>query len=424
MQDSTPKPRTRKPGNSPKKPYPDFPLTPHASGKWQKKIRGKVYYFGNWARRDNGKLVRVEGDGWKEAYELYKAQADDLHAGRTPRIKADELTVKELGDRFLTAKFRKMQSGELSPHTFQEYRQAAELLAAKFGKTRLVDDLAADDFEKLRADMAVTWGPLRLGKFIGIIRSIFLYAVDNKLIDRPVTFGSEFKKPKKSVVQKLKNQGGKKLFTSQEIRDLLNGKTVESNAGESVEVPTATPQMRAMILLGINAGLGNTDVGNLQKANLDLKAGWLDYPRVKTGLPRRVPLWEETVQALKESIAIRPTPKMPDEDAGCVFLNRRGTRFTQNTDRHHCDYVSTAFGKRLRSMKINGRKGLNFYSLRHTFATIGLQTGDRDAVKTLMGHSFSDMLAGYDEMGPSDDRLQAVVAHVRTWLFGSEGGAK
>lgn len=70
--------------SKPKKPYKDFPLPPHANGTWQKKIRGKIHYFGRWNRRVDGKLVRVPGDGWKEALGLYKAQADDLHAGRTP----------------------------------------------------------------------------------------------------------------------------------------------------------------------------------------------------------------------------------------------------------------------------------------------------------------------------------------------------
>src|SRR5262249_54561503 len=104
---STRKNKSSKATDRPKKPYPDFPLTPHASGAWQKKIRGKIHYFGKWAHRVNGKLVRIEGDGWKEALELYKAQADDLHAGRTPRVKTDGFTVRDLCNRFLTAKQRK-----------------------------------------------------------------------------------------------------------------------------------------------------------------------------------------------------------------------------------------------------------------------------------------------------------------------------
>src|SRR5262245_47239200 len=121
MSKSTRKPRSRKAAGRPKKPYPEFPLTPHASGAWQKKIRSKIHYFGKWARRVNGKLVRVEGDGWKEALELYKAQADDLHAGRTPRVQGGGLTVADLCNAFLTAKLRKVASGELGTRMFAEY---------------------------------------------------------------------------------------------------------------------------------------------------------------------------------------------------------------------------------------------------------------------------------------------------------------
>ena len=85
MADSTRSSRRRKP-DRPKKPYPDFPLTPHPNGKWVKKIRGHIHYFGPWAKVVNGKPQRVENDGWEAALAEYNAVAADLHEGRTPRV--------------------------------------------------------------------------------------------------------------------------------------------------------------------------------------------------------------------------------------------------------------------------------------------------------------------------------------------------
>jgi integrase len=203
------------------------------------------------------------------------------------------------------------------------------------------------------------------------------------------------------------------------ILDALNGTqvSIDKKGGKlnNVELKPNL-QMTAMTLLGINCGLGNTDVSGLQFSHLDLDSGWLDFPREKTGLPRRCPLWPQTITALDTVIAKRRKPKHA-EDSDCVFINRAGRRMVQSTEAYHQDYISSQFRALLRELTINGRRGLGFYSLRHTFATIGLQSRDRDAVKAIMGHASHDMLSIYDETGPDDSRLLAVTNHVHKWLF-------
>ena len=53
-------------------------------------------------------------------------------------------------------------------------------------------------------------------------------------------------------------------------------------------IDEAGVQLRAMIYLGINCGLGNNDCAMLPM-KLELKDGWLDFGRPKTGIHRRCP---------------------------------------------------------------------------------------------------------------------------------------
>jgi len=84
--------------------------------------------------------------------------------------------------------------------------------------------------------------------------------------------------------------------------------------------------------------------------------------------------------------------------------------------------LAKEFGKLLRSLKINGRKGLGFYTLRHTFRTVADESRDQPAVDFIMGHEVPHMSAVYRET-ISDERLRAVADHVRTWLFGEPSPA-
>src|SRR5690606_27702347 len=82
-------------------------------------------------------------------------------------------------------------------------------------------------------------------------------------------------------------------------------------------------QLKAMVLLGVNCGLGNADCGRLKFKHLDLKGGWLDFPRPKSAEPRRGKLWKETVDALRSAIEERTTPA-GEEFNELVFLTRCG----------------------------------------------------------------------------------------------------
>jgi integrase len=389
----------------PRKPYADFPLTPHASGAWQKHIRGKIHYFGRWARRVNGKLVRVPDDGWQEALEEYRKVADDLHAGRTPRVQGDGLTIVTLCNRFLTAKLRKLEAGEMEARSFGEYREATDLIVAAFGRSRLVDDLAADDFESLRASMAKRWGPVRLSRVITRVKSVFKHAFNNGLIDRPPRYGDSFNRPGKAVLRRHRAANGQRMLEPADLHQLLDAASIT---------------MRAMMLLGLNAGLGNTDLATLPLSALDLDAGWVNFPRPKTGIERRAPLWPETIAALRAAIAARPAPR-DRADAGLVFLMRTGRRWVRDTETSRLNGVSIAFCALLRRCGLY-RGGISFYALRHVFRTIADAARDPVAIDLIMGHTDNTMAAHYRER-VDDARLQAVAAHVRAWLFGRPDGA-
>ena len=183
--------------------------------------------------------------------------------------------------------------------------------------------------------------------------------------------------------------------------------------------------MKAMILLGINCGLGNSDVANLPTGAVDLTAGWLDYPRPKTGVARRCPLWPETVQAVKAAIDERPTPN-DQAHAGLIFITEYGRKWatatmsepdadTGHVKNYSSDPVTAEFSKLLVTLELK-RPGLSFYALRHTFETIGGDSRDQVAVDAIMGHVRDDMASLYREkIEPA--RLLAVTNHVHAWLW-------
>jgi integrase len=405
MAKSTAKKRaTASAGGDWQKPYRDFPLSYHPpSGRLYKKIRGRRVYFGY-------------ASDWQAAVDKYTREREDLYAGREPRPTGEGLRLRDLCNHFLTAKQQQLDCGEITPRTFLDYRRTTDRLIAVFGKHRLVTDLAADDFRRLRADIAKTRGPVALGNEITRTRVVFKYAYDAGLIPAPVRYGPAFKRPPVRVIRRERHKNGARMFEAAEIRRILDA---------------APLYLKAMALLGINCGFGNNDCAMLPIDALDLQGGWLDFPRPKTAVARRCPLWPETVAALRAAIADRPKPKA-EEAAGLVFITKYGRTWNQDTT---SSPIAAEFRKLLQAIDDDAeqnakktrkkapaklyRKGRAFYGLRHTFETIGGESIDQVAVNAIMGHVDNTMAGAYRER-ISDERLRAVTDTIHNWLFAED----
>ncbi len=152
------------------------------------------------------------------------------------------------------------------------------------------------------------------------------------------------------------------------------------------------PVLKAMILLGINGGMGATDCAGLLSADVDLKDAVIDTIRNKRKTARVVPLWPETVKALK---AVKG-----DERVFEIYPTTIIKWFAELVD----------------MLKLPRPAGVAFGALRHTFATWANDVQDRDATRLIMGHRLKGMDDIYVE-SIKLPRLKRVVNHVRSKLF-------
>jgi len=394
----------------PKKPRKDFPLFPHSSGMWAKKIKGRLEYFTSWRLDPKGE------DAERMLEHFLKTGRKEVAVEGQPGQDSEGLcTLRVACNDFLATKQAQLDAGELSPRSFRDYFKTCEILIEHFGKGCIVGELGPLDFRSFRTKLAKRFSPISLRNEITRIRTVFRHADRSGLIDRPVKFGNGFDKPTAKTVRKDRNAAGPKLFERDEIVRILDA---------------CDPQLKAMVLLGINGGLGNTDVSDLHESRIDFASGWLVYPRKKTEIPRRIPLWPETLQSLREWLPERPEPSDP-ADSGLVFLTAKGNRWvrvnrTESGKYTAIDSLSPRFKKLLRRLYVNGRRSLGFYCLRHCFETYAGESRDQVAVDAVMGHVDPSMGANYRHR-ISDERLHAAVNVVRDWLFAetpdqSEGG--
>ena len=238
------------------------------------------------------------------------------------------------------------------------------------------------------------------------MRAVFKFALDERLISQPVFYGRGYDGPKKAAIRKARHKKPKTLFCPDQIKLLMD---------------CASPTLKAMILLATNIGMNNAHLGNMEFRHIDLRSGWLDYPRHKTGVERRAPLWPETVRLFHDYFEVRQRPLEQFDDF--VFI-------TKSRKAWHSHTSLPAESRKLReAVNIDYRddklKELDpppiphgtFGYFRHTFETVAGGCRDQVAVNAIMGHVDDSVAAEYRE-GIEEDRLEDVTHQLRMWLFG------
>jgi site-specific recombinase XerD len=176
-----------------------------------------------------------------------------------------------------------------------------------------------------------------------------------------------------------------KSLTGEEIRCLLNAPD-----------PTCRDGLRdrAMLHLCFAAGLRVSELIGIQLADLKLQPEPSVLIHGKGRRQRCLPLWKETVAALRAWLAVRGTACVPE-----IFLNARGEAMTRSGFEYILDkHLNTA----AKSCPPLLTKHVSPHSLRHSCALTILQaTKDIRKVALWLGHAHVQTTEMYTRADPS-----------------------
>lgn len=336
-----------------------FPLTLHKTGQYCKKIKGKLYYFGT---------------DKKVALNRYLEQAASLHAGKQPTLEStgNTMSMRIFCNLYLDHQESRSIIGEIKHRHLYEQSCLLKDFIRFVGPNRSVSDISTAELQNFRKKLIKDGKSSHtINNRIAAVKAMYNWAIDNEVISH-----SPRLKALKKITPKKKDRP---TFTKHQIQILLKN---------------ANNQMKAMIWLGLNCGFGCTDCAELKWKDVDLENGRVRFPRGKTGIERDLTLWPETIQALKD---------IPNRGE-LIFYTKRGNPWVRpirskgekgNEKYTKDDAVSKEFSKLIKKTNIKTEKGVGFYTLRRTAATLTARSGDPFAVQRLLGYSDLKMATTY-----------------------------
>lgn len=362
----------------PAKPYPDFPLFAHASGKWAKKISGKLEYFGKWE------------DPVGALAEFRRAYGDN---DAVPQRKS-HLCLYDALNEFLIAKEDAHLAEALSRESFRDYKSTCRSLINHFGDDKPADSFEPSDFARYKRERSKKLNVVSMGNEIQRVRTAFKWLKQSKLIREEPEYGPDFRKPSTLQMRRHKRGVGSKCYLPRQVHDILTESGVH---------------LKAMVMLGLNCGYGPTDISLLEMDTFTLacETGFLEYARRKTEIARCAWMWPETKSAIEDSLSVRREPNRDCEHL--LFIYRDGGGWDRSSNP-----ISKRFSD---ARKWTGMRKGDFYWLRHTFETISGSAKDQVATDLVMGHVDPSMGDNYrHHIG--EDRIKAVCETVRDWFIG------
>ena len=110
-----------------------FPLTLHSTGQYCKKIKGKMYYFGN------DKKVALQRDLEQAAY---------LHMGKGAKPKLnDNFTLKTFCNLYLDHQESRVADGEIKLRHLNDQTSILRAFVRFIGSNRFVSDISTIDLQ-------------------------------------------------------------------------------------------------------------------------------------------------------------------------------------------------------------------------------------------------------------------------------------
>lgn len=402
------------PDTTPVKPYEGFPLFPHRNGQWAKKVKGSLHYFGSW--RDDPKGAAALRD-WLGRQDAIQAGLDRLRvsSGVGGHVLRDLLAA------YLTDCRTRTTAGELSLETFKDRMKELPAFAKAVGMDAQVAALKPEHFSQYNTILVTErkLGRHARKRVIAYIKSMLNWGAGQGWYPTPA-YGNGFTAPDTSpdAMRQAKARAGVQDFS----------KLIITGAQVDTLVAHANRQYAAIILLGVNCGLGPADLGRLRWRHVNMETGALDMPRGKTGTERHGYLWKRTRKAMLACRTLKHNKADLEKNGpeALVFRTRknhpmyRATEVIEDGESAGIridQTISGAIGKLVKSL--GGMPGVTFYRLRHTFKTLGKKARDKDALNLMMGHRERTTGETYDHEDIEPARVKRVALKVKAALWPS-----